>query len=82
MSAPRHSEMADQASARLSAAHALCRALSGHANIGAGEVFRALEGVPDNLLFLLDSPDGWTALAEYLGANLGKPSMQYRPTVH
>lgn len=38
--------------------------------------------VPDNLLALLHSPQGWTALCAYVAADLGFAEPDYRPTIH
>lgn len=42
----------------------------------------ALAYVPENMLALLDFPEGWSALAEMVAADLGVSSFGYRPTVH
>lgn len=46
------------------------------------EAFDALTYVPDNMLTLLHSPEGWSALAEYAAARLGVAAPGYRPTCH
>lgn len=38
--------------------------------------------IPDNMLCLLDSPQGWTALADYVAAALGEGLGVYAPTIH
>ena len=52
--------------------------------IGASEayVFDALTFVPDNLLDLLRSPEGWTALASFIAVDFGCAMNAYAPTVH
>ena len=48
----------------------------------AGEVFDVLGHVPDNLLGLLESPQGWTTLAEYVACDLRRAVPGYKPQVH
>ena len=52
--------------------------------IGASEadVFDALTYVPDNMLDLLRSPEGWTALASFIAVDFGCAMNAYAPTVH
>ena len=52
--------------------------------IGASEahVFDALTFVPDNLLDLLCSPEGWTALTSSNAAEFGCAMKAYAPTMH
>lgn len=48
----------------------------------ADEVYDVLGHVPDNMLELLKSPQGWTTLAGYVAGDLGRPMPDYRPTIH
>ncbi|MAM39267.1 MAG: hypothetical protein CL949_12400 [Erythrobacter sp.] len=52
--------------------------------IGVSEVeaFDALTYVPDNLLHLLESPQGWSALAGFISADLGIVAPAFRPAIH
>lgn len=45
-------------------------------------VWWSLCNVPVNMLGLLDSPQGWTALAGYIACDLGEPALDYVPMVH
>lgn len=45
-------------------------------------VLKALNGLPKNLLVLLQSPEGWTALSGYVSADLDCGPVAYAPTVH
>jgi hypothetical protein len=56
--------------------------IAGLLDADASEVFGSLCDVPDNMLVLLSSPQGWTALAGFLAMELGAPVPDYRPTVH
>lgn len=65
----------------------LCAAeISRHAGglIGVSEsdAFDALTLVPENLLALLQSPQGWTTLAGMIAADLGADLPAFQPTVH
>lgn len=42
----------------------------------------SLCNVPVNMTHLLDSPQGWSALAGYVACDLGAPDPEYRPRVH
>ena len=42
----------------------------------------SLCSVPDNMLSLLDSPQGWTALAGFIACDLGIAAPDYCPKVH
>jgi hypothetical protein len=49
---------------------------------GETEVFGQLCTVPDNMLALLDSPEGWGTLAGYVAARFGMAPPAYQPTLH
>lgn len=63
-------------------ARALACDVAGAADLSADMVFEALTFVPENMLGLLASPEGWSALAQYVAADLGLFCLCYRPTVH
>lgn len=60
----------------------LSRELAPVLRVDDGRVFDALTYIPDNLLSLLSSPEGWAALAEFVAAELGARSPSYLPTRH
>ena len=68
------------------AEHNCARNLAGEVSdatgIAADRVFDALTRIPDNMLALLTSPEGWSALAQYVAADLGVQRLDYRPRVH
>ena len=66
---------------RISAAE-LARQLAPLLMLGEIEVFDCLCTVSDNMLSLLDTPEGWSALAGYVAAQLGMCSPHYCPTMH
>jgi len=45
-------------------------------------VWQVLCAVPDDQLGLLDSPQGWSALAGYVAVELGVVAPAYMPVVH
>jgi hypothetical protein len=45
-------------------------------------VLDCLGTVPDNILVLLDSPEGWHALSGFVAVQLGTAACSYEPTVH
>jgi hypothetical protein len=47
-----------------------------------GTVFNALTHVPDNMLGLLCSPEGWSALAKFSAGFLNRASIDFTPTLH
>lgn len=63
------------------AAH-LVRALAPNLRIDEREIFDALTCVPDSMLDMLKSPQGWTELAAHVSADLGCDPINYSPTVH
>lgn len=46
------------------------------------ETWHSLCSVHDNMLGLLQSPEGWSALAGYIACDLGLDAADYRPKVH
>ncbi|MCT2559232.1 hypothetical protein N0B51_09570 [Tsuneonella sp. YG55] len=70
------------ARAQYQAALDLSDQLAGVFAVSSGEVFDALCSIPDNMLVLLESPEGWTALAGYVATDFGVPIVTYRPTIH
>lgn len=47
-----------------------------------GEVWEALTHVPDNLLGLLDSPEGWVTLSGIVAYDLGISPPAYLPAIN
>jgi hypothetical protein len=47
-----------------------------------GDVWFSICNLPENILVLLDSPQGWSALSAVVGFDLGLPASGYGPTVH
>lgn len=70
------------ADAQMSAARTLCAQAAPSLGMEAEEVFDELTRVPDNMLALLHSPEGWSTLVDYVASSLGKPPPDYEPTVH
>ena len=68
--------------AAVASANHLVEGLSAQTGIAPGIILRALTYLPENMLSLLDCPEGWTALAEFVAADLGLAPFGYRPTVH
>lgn len=69
--------------AMVTAASHLSVLIADHARIGANEAFDALTYVPDDCLPLLQTPEGWTALAHIVSADLQVSlTGTVRPTIH
>lgn len=68
--------------ASLASGRMLAAEVAGALGADASEVFDALTCVPENMLALLDSPQGWAVLAQYIAGGLGLDSRDYAPTVH
>lgn len=68
--------------ARYEAGRRLANEIAGASDLGRAEVWDALCSVPDNMLALLESPQGWSALAAYVAEDLGWALNSYAPTVH
>lgn len=68
--------------AMVASAWALSGAVASLLNATADEVYGVLGTVPDNMLELLKSPQGWTTLAGYVAGDLRRPVPDYRPTLH
>jgi hypothetical protein len=64
------------------AAENLSATLHGLGVAAATEAWRLLAQMPPNLLNLLESPQGWTALASMVAAEVGQPEPGFKPTVH
>lgn len=60
----------------------LSRQMAPALGVGAGEAFDRLCTVPDNMLGLLDSPEGWSVLAGFVATQLGKAAPHYTPVLH
>lgn len=68
--------------AMVGSAWALAGQLAPVVNATAEEIYGVLGTIPDNMLELLKSPQGWTALAGYVAGDLGRRMPDYRPTLH
>lgn len=68
--------------ANLLSAYRLSDELAPLLGVAPGEVFDALTDVPDNMLGLLCTPEGWSMLAEFVAGRLNIASPAYRPTLH
>lgn len=68
--------------AQFLAARQFSREVAAALAVEAARVFDALTYVPDGMLALLDSPEGWSALAEYISAELGAAGRGYQPLRH
>lgn len=73
-------EMAERA--QYLAACELARHLAPLLRLGEAEVFDALTYVPDEMLPLLETPEGWSTLAAHVAADLGVLTVTYSPTRH
>ena len=56
--------------------------VAGLIGVAPGDAYDALRAIPDNMLSLLDCPEGWSAIAGFVAADLGAPDPDYLPTVH
>lgn len=68
--------------ARQVAAGALIDEIAEAIDMPANMVWQALSTVPHNMLCLLDSPQGWTALAGFVACELGVCAPDFLPAVH
>lgn len=68
--------------AMVSSGRCLASELAPLVNATADEVFNVLGTVPDNMLELLKSPQGWSTLAGYVAGDLGRALPDYKPTIH
>lgn len=68
--------------ATVASANHLVSGLSACTGIASGVLLRSLSYLPENMLSLLDHPEGWSTLAEFVAADLGILPVGYRPTVH
>jgi hypothetical protein len=64
------------------AAEALASEVAGTLGVPFGLAWDCLCTVPDNMLGLLDSPQGWSALAGFIAGDLGACPSDYKPKVH
>jgi hypothetical protein len=60
----------------------ISRSAGGLIGVSEAEAFDALTFVPENLLPLLQSPEGWAALAGLIANGLGAEPPAFMPTVH
>jgi hypothetical protein len=70
------------AMAQLQASYALSRQLSVHLGIGEADAWQSICTVPDNLLSLLCSPQGWTAIAGMVAADHGLADPGFMPALN
>lgn len=68
--------------ARFHSAQVLAADVAGELGVEVAEVWDRLTCVPDNMLSLLENPQGWSALATYLAEDFGRVLDGYAPTVH
>jgi hypothetical protein len=68
--------------ARQVSACTLVDEVAGMLGVPASLVWDALSTMPENMLTLLDSPQGWTALAGYCAAEMGVPAPDLMLRVH
>jgi hypothetical protein len=64
------------------AAHELARVLSVLVKVEAGDVFEALSTFPNHMLDLLNTQEGWSALARFVAADFGHSLNTFQPTRH
>ncbi|MBO81420.1 MAG: hypothetical protein CL801_08380 [Citromicrobium sp.] len=71
-----------EASFKVIAAWSLAQSLSNVFAASPCEIYESLTHIPDNLLVLLESPEGWRALASYVALDLGLHDLRFMPTIH
>ena len=68
--------------ARFVSAQVLAADIAGELGEDQATVWNSLTLIPDNMLSLLDHPQGWSAMAAYLADELRRAPTGYSPTVH
>ena len=68
--------------ARFVSADALARDVAGMLGLDFCDIWGSVIRIPDNVLTLLDSPQGWTALGAFVAEDFGCELPGYAPTVH
>lgn len=68
-------------SARYASALELATLVADRSALSFSEAWDALTFVPDNMLSLLDSPQGWSSLASWIAADCGV-TINLKPTLH
>lgn len=68
--------------ARSVAACALVAELAGQTGLGPDAIWGAMAAIPYNLQSLLDTPQGWSAVAGFVASELGVLPPDYMPAVH
>ncbi|GAA5049784.1 hypothetical protein GCM10023208_08240 [Erythrobacter westpacificensis] len=63
-------------------AQVLARDLAERLGVLEGDVFNALCTIPDSMLPLLRSPDGWAVLASFIAADFGTALNSFAPSIH
>lgn len=72
----------DNRAALFANANSFAALLARSSPLDAKSVYQALTFFPDNMLVLLQSPEGWAALAECIAADFGTAPIQLEPTIH
>ena len=70
------------ARAQTRAAFELSRQIAPLLGVSEYEAVRYIDVVPENMLNLLESPEGWIALASYVATQTGTTLPDYSPTLH
>lgn len=69
------------AHAQLACGRYLARAIAQFGECSEAEAFDALTFIPDNMLSLLNSPEGWFVLSQYVADDLGLTGHIPQPTI-
>lgn len=78
---PPHAYFDDLAAMQAAGRH-LAREIADHTGLPSDQVFEAMTTLPDNMLALLDSPQGWTVIASYIASGERVPDPFFKPTIH
>ena len=68
--------------AQFASAETLGAAICDTFDLNYADVWQSLCHVPKNMLTLLDSPQGWSVVAAFVGQDCGHSWPGYAPTVH
>lgn len=74
--------MVSELDRRIITAKALAAQVADLTGLAADDAHTALCYLPDNFLPLIDSPQGWAALACVVAADCGVPEPAHYPTLH
>jgi hypothetical protein len=72
----------DDLAAMQAAGRHLAREIADHTVLALDQVFEAMTTLPDNILALLDSPQGRTVIASYIASGERVPDPFFKPTIH